>query len=110
MGDCAINLKPSPDELVEIAAETANTASFFGIEPKVALLSYSTLGSGKGEDVDRVHEAAEKLKSMPYPSAKSFVRGLFSRLAAAGSTKRQPSSTPSTTSSARRQNSRSESR
>lgn len=66
MGDCAINLKPTADELVEIAAETANTASFFGIEPKVALLSYSTLGSGKGEDVDRVHEAAEKLKSMDF--------------------------------------------
>ena len=66
MGDCAINLKPTADELVEIAVETANTASFFGIEPKVALLSYSTLGSGKGEDVDRVHEAAEKLKSMDF--------------------------------------------
>ena len=47
MGDCAINLFPSDDELVEIAVETARTASAFGIDPKVAMLSYSTLGSGK---------------------------------------------------------------
>ena len=60
MGDCAINIKPTEDELVEIAAETANTAKRFGIGPKVAFLSYSTLGSGKGEDVDKMRHAFEK--------------------------------------------------
>lgn len=64
MGDCAINLDPNEDELVEIAVETARTAKTFAIDPKVALLSYSTLGSGKGETVDKVHNAAEKLKAM----------------------------------------------
>ena len=53
MADCAINIKPTEDELVEIAVETARTAKVFGIDPKVAFLSYSTLGSGKGEDVDK---------------------------------------------------------
>ena len=63
MGDCAINIKPTEDELVEIAVETAKTAKVFGIEPKVAFLSYSTLGSGKGEDVDKMHNACEKAKA-----------------------------------------------
>ena len=49
MGDCAINLDPNDEELAEIACETARTAKRFTIDPKVALLSYSTLGSGKGE-------------------------------------------------------------
>ncbi|MCI2057192.1 MAG: phosphate acetyltransferase [Oscillibacter sp.] len=60
MGDCAINIKPTEDELVEIAVETANTAKIFGIDPKVAFLSYSTLGSGKGEDVDKMRNACAK--------------------------------------------------
>ncbi|MFT9076897.1 phosphate acetyltransferase [Ethanoligenens sp.] len=64
MADCAINLDPSEDELVEIVLETARTARLFGIEPKVALLSYSTLGSGKGETVDKVRKAADRLKAM----------------------------------------------
>jgi len=62
MGDCAINIKPSEDELVEIALETAKTAKIFGIDPKVAFLSYSTKGSGKGEDVDKVRNACAKAK------------------------------------------------
>ena len=62
MGDCAINIKPSEDELVEIALETASTAKVFGIDPKVAFLSYSTLGSGKGEDVDKMRNACAKAK------------------------------------------------
>ena len=66
MADCAINIKPTEDELVEIAVETAKTARTFGIDPKVAFLSYSTLGSGKGEDVDKMHNACEKAKlAMP---------------------------------------------
>ncbi len=62
MGDCAINIKPNEDELVEIALETAECARIFGIDPKVAFLSYSTLGSGSGEDVDKVRNAAQKAK------------------------------------------------
>ena len=63
MGDCAINIKPTEDELVEIGIETAKTAKVFGIDPKVAYLSYSTLGSGKGEDVDKMRNACEKAKA-----------------------------------------------
>jgi len=66
MADCAINIKPTEDELVEIASETVSCAKIFGIDPKVAFLSYSTFGSGKGEDVDKMHNAAEKAKlAMP---------------------------------------------
>ena len=64
MGDCAINIKPTEDELVEIALETAKTAKTFGIDPKVAFLSYSTKGSGKGEDVDKVRNACAKAKQL----------------------------------------------
>ena len=49
MGDCSININPTPDELVEITIQTAHTAKQFGVEPKVALLSYSSMGSAKGE-------------------------------------------------------------
>ena len=63
MGDCAINIKPNADELVEIGLETAETAKVFGIDPKIAYLSYSTLGSGKGEDVDKVRNACAKAKA-----------------------------------------------
>ena len=66
MGDCAINLHPSEDELVEIMYETAKCAEIFGIDPKVAFLSYSTLGSGKGDDVTLVANAAAKAKKK-YP-------------------------------------------
>lgn len=62
MGDCAINIDPKEDELVEIALETAKTAQAFGIDPTVAMLSYSTLGSGKGESVDIVRNATQKAK------------------------------------------------
>ena len=61
MGDCAINIKPTEDELVEITTEVAHCARIFGIDPKVALLSYSTKGSGKGEDVDKMRHAYEKV-------------------------------------------------
>ena len=64
MADCAINIKPTEDELVEIAVETAKTAKTFGIDPKVAFLSYSTLGSGKGEDVDKMRNACAKAKEI----------------------------------------------
>ena len=67
MGDCAINIHPTEDELVEIAGETAECARIFGIEPQVAFLSYSTLGSGKGEDVDKMRNAAHKAMAK-YPA------------------------------------------
>ena len=63
MADCAININPSEDELVEIASETVKCAQIFGVDPKVAFLSYSTFGSGKGPDVDKMRNAAEKAKA-----------------------------------------------
>ncbi len=62
MGDCAINIKPNEDELAEIAVETAKCARIFGVDPQVAFLSYSTFGSGEGEDVDKMRNAAQKAK------------------------------------------------
>lgn len=64
MGDCAINITPSSDELAEIALETAATAKAFGIDPKVAMLSYSTMGSGKGDSVTLVRDATAKAKAL----------------------------------------------
>ena len=63
MGDCAINIKPTEDELVEIAVETAKCARIFGVDPQIAFLSYSTFGSGEGEDVDKMRNAAQKAKA-----------------------------------------------
>ena len=64
MGDCAINIDPSEDEIVESTVETAHTAEIFGIDPRVALLSYSTKGSGKGPAVDMVRNATAIAKEM----------------------------------------------
>ena len=64
MGDCAINIKPNEDELVEIATEVEACAKIFGIDPKVGMLSYSTLGSGSGEDVDKMRNATAKIKAL----------------------------------------------
>ncbi|MEA5534525.1 phosphate acetyltransferase [Crocosphaera sp. XPORK-15E] len=56
-GDCAINPNPTAEQLAEIAIVSAETAETFGIIPKVALLSYSSGESGKGEDVEKVKQA-----------------------------------------------------
>ena len=56
-GDCAINPDPDAEQLAHIAVSSADTARSFGIEPRVAMLSYSTGESGKGADVDKVKEA-----------------------------------------------------
>ena len=64
MADCAVNIKPTEDELVEIATETVKCARVFNVDPKVAFLSYSTKGSGKGEDVDKMRNACEKTKAL----------------------------------------------
>lgn len=65
MGDCSININPNADDLVEITMQTAHTAKQFGIDPKVALLSYSSMGSAKGECVAKMTEASLRLKRMP---------------------------------------------
>lgn len=77
MGDCAINIDypdskdkegnvtlKGSDKLAEVAIETARTAKFFGIDPKVAVLSFSTKGSGKGGTVQLSHDATEKAKEL----------------------------------------------
>lgn len=64
MGDCALNLYPNEDELAEIAISSAECGKHFGIDPKIAFLSYSTMGSGKGEAVDKMRNAAAKAKAL----------------------------------------------
>jgi phosphate acetyltransferase len=56
-GDCAVNPNPNSEELADIAISSAATAAAFGIEPRIAMLSYSSGSSGKGEDVEKVREA-----------------------------------------------------
>ncbi|MCT2386610.1 phosphate acetyltransferase [Erwinia pyrifoliae] len=56
-GDCAINPDPNPEQLAEIAIQSADSALAFGIEPRVAMISYSTGNSGAGSDVEKVREA-----------------------------------------------------
>lgn len=63
-GDCAVNPNPTARQLAEIALASAHTAQVFGIEPRVAMLSYSTGTSGKGADVDVVVEATKIAKEM----------------------------------------------
>jgi phosphate acetyltransferase len=58
-GDCAINPDPTAQDLAEIALQSADSAAAFGIEPRVAMISYSTGTSGAGADVAKVHEATE---------------------------------------------------
>lgn len=60
--DCAINPDPNAEQLAEIAVESARTAKMFDIDPQVALLSFSTKGSGAGPMVDKVREATEIAK------------------------------------------------
>ena len=58
-GDCAFNPNPNSEELADIAISSADTAKMFGIEPRIAMLSYSTGTSGKGADVEKVRAATE---------------------------------------------------
>lgn len=62
--DTAINIDPSADELAEIAVESAGTAKAFGIDPKVAMLSFSTKGSAAGDMVTKVQEATAKAQAL----------------------------------------------
>ena len=63
-GDCAINPNPTAEQLAEIAISSADSSAAFGIEPKVAMLSYSSGSSGQGADVDKVRKATEIVKSI----------------------------------------------
>lgn len=62
--DCAINIELDADTMAEVAVQSAETAKLFGIDPKVALLSFSTKGSAKGDMVTKVAEATEKVHEM----------------------------------------------
>ena len=63
-GDCAINQNPDEQQLAQIAISSANTAKQFGIEPKVAMLSYSTGDSGSGDDVKKVKNSTNIVKKL----------------------------------------------
>jgi phosphate acetyltransferase len=63
-GDCAIVPNPTPAQLADIAISSAETAKMMGIEPRVAMLSYSTGESGGGDDVDRVREATQLARAL----------------------------------------------
>jgi len=62
-GDCAVNPNPTAEQLAEIALSSAETTIAFGLEPKVAMLSYSSGSSGKGEEVEKVRAATEIAKA-----------------------------------------------
>lgn len=64
MGDCAVNPNPNAEELAEIAISSAASAKAFGIEPKIAMLSYSSGSSGIGEEVEKVRKATEIVKKL----------------------------------------------
>lgn len=63
-GDCAINIAPTSDDLAEIAVESNKTAKVFEINPKIAMLSFSTKGSAQSEETERVIEAISKAKEI----------------------------------------------
>ncbi|MDH2387295.1 phosphate acetyltransferase [Streptomyces sp. HNM0663] len=62
-GDCAVNPDPDAEQLADIAIQSAATAARFGVEPRIAMLSYSTGTSGSGADVDKVREATKLVRS-----------------------------------------------
>ncbi|MFE4699252.1 phosphate acetyltransferase [Streptomyces sp. NPDC056738] len=62
-GDCAVNPDPDAEQLCDIAISSAATAQQFGVEPRIAMLSYSTGTSGSGADVDKVREATELVRA-----------------------------------------------
>ena len=68
-GDCAVNPNPNSEQLADIATSSAQTAKMFGIEPRIAMLSYSTGTSGKGSEVEKVRAATDIVKAK-YPELK----------------------------------------
>jgi phosphate acetyltransferase len=63
-GDCAVNPDPTADQLADIAISSAATAAQFGIEPRIAMLSYSTGESGAGADVEKVRQATARVREL----------------------------------------------
>lgn len=63
-GDCAVNPNPNPQQLADIAISSAQTAQTFGINPVIAMLSYSTGESGQGVDVDKIKEATQRVRQL----------------------------------------------
>jgi phosphate acetyltransferase len=63
-GDCAVNPSPTAEQLADIAIQSADSAKAFGIEPRVAMLSYSTGTSGAGEEVEKVKRATDLARSL----------------------------------------------
>jgi phosphate acetyltransferase len=63
-GDCAVNPDPNAEQLADIAISSADTAAMFGIEPRVAMLSYSTGNSGGGAEVEKVRAATERVREL----------------------------------------------
>jgi phosphate acetyltransferase len=63
-GDCAVNPDPDAEQLADIAISSAETAAMFGIEPRIAMLSYSTGVSGSGADVEKVRAATERVREL----------------------------------------------
>jgi phosphate acetyltransferase len=63
-GDCAVNPNPDAQQLADIAVSSADTARLFGVEPRIAMLSYSTGASGKGAAVDKVREATQLARAL----------------------------------------------
>jgi phosphate acetyltransferase len=63
-GDCAVNPNPNAQQLADIAVSSADTARLFGVEPRIAMLSYSTGASGKGAAVDKVREATQLAREL----------------------------------------------
>jgi phosphate acetyltransferase len=61
-GDCAVNPQPNADQLADIAISSADTAAAFGVDPLIAMLSYSTGESGRGEQVETVRQATSAVK------------------------------------------------
>ena len=61
-GDCAVNPDPDAEQLADIAIQSATTAARFGVEPRIAMLSYSTGASGSGADVDKVRKATDLVR------------------------------------------------
>jgi len=82
--DCGMNIRPTPKQLAQIAYETVETAKFFGIKPKVGFLSFSTKGSAKHEEVDRIKEAvkyAKKILNVPFDGELQFDAALIPEVA-----------------------------
>jgi phosphate acetyltransferase len=63
-GDCAVNPRPNAEQLAQVAISSAESARAFGLEPRVAMLSYSSGDSGKGEEVEKVRQATQRVREL----------------------------------------------